>query len=160
MKNYETSFVSPIDSDGTLSTDFVERSGSRVRVLAGAPTLLELGIISAALRSQASVATFELFESDGTLSRSYEAEPTVTALVDLMHEKFARAALVRIASNSEMAFFEHSNDYFLFLAKNLDLDTAFKLDRDQMADYFEDIIEDGLDKDHLRSIWARYERYM
>lgn len=160
MKNYQTRLVSPIDSSGMLSTDFVERSGMKVRVLAGAPTLLELGILGFALGSHTTLATFELFEPDGTLSRSYENEPTVLALVDLMHEKFAVAALVRSASNTKAAFFDHSNRYFLLLANSLVLDDVFKLDRDQMADYFEDTIESSSDKDYLRLVWATYERYM
>lgn len=142
-----------------LSTDFVKQSGLRVRVLAGAPTILELGILSSALRPR-DKATFELFEDDGSLSLSYEATPTVPALVDLMHEKFAKAALVRSTSNNEMAYFDHSNDYFLFLADDGRLNSIFHLNGNQMADYFADTIEGGLDKDYLNSMWTRYETFM
>lgn len=159
MKKYQTNGVSPLDSNGMLSIDFVEQSSLRVRVLAGAPTILELGIISSALRPR-DKATFELFEDDGSLSRSYEVAPTVPALVDLMHEKFAKAALVRSSSNTEIAYFDYSNDYFLFLAENETLNSIFHLDNDQMADYFDDTIEGGLDKDYLNSIWTRYESFM
>lgn len=159
MKNYPSNGVSPLDRNGMLSIDFVEQSGLRVRVLAGAPTILELGILSSALRPR-DKATFEHFEDDGSLSRSYQAAPTVPALVDLMHEKFAKAALVRSTSNTEIAYFDYSNDYFLFLAGGESLNTIFHLDRDQMADYFEDTIEGGLDKDYLNSIWTRYESFM
>lgn len=158
MKKYQINGVLPLDSNGMLSTDFVEQSGLRVRVLAGTPTILELGIISSALRTR-DKATFELFEDDLSLSRSYEVEPTVSALVCLMHEKFAKTALVRSTSNSEIAYFDYSNDYFLFLAEDKILNSIFHLDRDQMADYFNDTIEGG-DKDYLSSIWTRYESFM
>lgn len=160
MKDYQTRATSPLDHDGMLSTDFVEQSGLRVRVLAGVPTILELGILSSALGSQAAKATFELYEDGVSLSCSYETEPTVFALVDLMHEKFAKAALVRSGSNPAMAFFDYWDDYFLFLSKSPDIDSALHLNREQMADYFEDTIEYSSDKEHLTSIWVKYERFM
>jgi hypothetical protein len=160
MKTPDPNSVSPVDGQGTLSTEFIARSGLKLRLLGGVPTLLELGILNFFLQLRASKATVELFEEDGTLFRSYTIEPSVPALVDLMHDKFAKAALVRSMTNSEMAYFDYSNDYFMFLGSETDLEKVFHLDRNQMIDHFEDVVEGSLDETYLRSIFASYERFM
>ena len=160
MTTPDSHSASPVDGDGDLSTEFIARSGLTLRLLAGAPSLLELGILSFGLRLRASEAIVELFEDDGSLHRSYTITPSVAALVQLTHDKFAKAALVRSAMNSEMAYFDFSNDYFLFLGSEPDLENVFRLDRAQMMEHFEDTIEGSVDEPYMRSIFARYEPFM
>lgn len=160
MSATEANGASPLDSNGMLSTDFIAQSGLRTRVLAGAPTLLELGILSFGLKLHAREAVFELFEDNGSLFRSHTTEPTVASLVNLVHDKFSKVALVTSLSNSEMAYFDYSNDYSIFLGREHEIDRVFHLDRDQMFDYFNDTLEEGLDEAYLKSVWAAYEPLM
>lgn len=159
MKSSQNSKPSIIDKDGSLSATFIDQSGLRVRLLAGAPTLLELGAVSFGLRLHAKSAVFELY-SDASMTSTHTVEPEINALVDLMHDKFAMSALVISESGSEIAYFDVSNDYFLFLASEFDLKRIFHLDRSQMADYFADTIEGNQDEAYLRSVWKKYEPFM
>lgn len=148
-----------LDESGMMSTEFLEQSGLKVRLLAGAPTMLELGLVSSAFAFQER-AKFELFEDNGLLTDSYEAFPTVLELIRAAHKKFAKAMIVRSLANSKMVFFDYSNDYFLFLAKDETLKYIFHLNLDQMSAYFEDTLEGDHSKAYLRSIWAKYEPFM
>jgi hypothetical protein len=159
MKGTENSERAIIDTDGSLSASFIDQSGLHARLLAGTPTLLELAAVSFGLRLHARSATFELY-SNGSIVSTHTAEPEIKSLVDLMHDKFAKSALVVAESGSEIAFFDVSSDYFIFLAGEADLERTFHLDRSQMADYFADTIEGSQDEAYLRSVWKKYEPFM
>lgn len=159
MKSFQNRRPTTLDNDGSLSLSFIEQSGLRVRLLAGAPTLLELGIVSFGLRLHAKSSVFELY-LDGSRVSTYTAEPKINSLVDLMHDKFAMSAIVMSESGSELAYFDVSNDYFLFLANEFDLERTFHLDHSQMADYFAETIEGNQDEAYLRSVWKKYEPFM
>lgn len=150
----------PVDANGNLSTSFIKQTSLRVRMLAGPPSLLELGILSNGLRRHSRQATFDLFDEDGSLFSSLPDESVVSKLVSFMHAKFAKVALVRSLSNLEMVYFDYSNDYFIFLGREKEIDDVFHLDRSQMSDYFNDNLEAGLDEAYLRSVWNAYEPFM
>jgi hypothetical protein len=156
----ESHEAKPVDTNGNLSTSFIKQTRLKVRMLAGPPSLLELGILSNGLRKNSSQATFDLFDEDGSLFSSLPDEPVVSKLVAFMHAKFAKVALVRSFSNLEMAYFDYSNDYFIFLGREEEIDDLFHLDLTQMSDYFNDNLETGLDEAYLRSVWKVYEPFM
>jgi len=73
-----------------------------------------------------------------------------------MQEKFGKAALLISKPASQMAFFNHSNDYFMFLGRSGDLESIFHLNDGKMMEYFRDIIEGSLDEDYLCAVWDHY----
>lgn len=145
-----------LDTHARLSVEFVRQTGLEVRLLAGAPSLLELGLISYGLSVNNVVANAYFAGDDGRVLNSRSFAPDVESLVGIMHQKFGKALLLTSGSASQMAFFNHSNDYFMFFARGGDLERIFRLNDQQMMEYFRDTMEDSLDADYLRSVWNHY----
>lgn len=159
MKKSKIEAIDMLAGDGSLSVDFIRNSGLKLRLFAGAPTLLEIGLLTSMYRSSESV-VFELFDDDGALTRSYEKRVTVASIIEFLHEKFAQIGIIRSAKDGAISFFDQSNEYFIVLANERQLSETFHLDRDQMVDYLRDGAEAARDTSFFDMLLKRHEGFM
>ena len=153
-------FAEAVDKERDLSLNFLRKCGSKIRLVAMEPNVLEFYLISKAFSNLSEQVLF-IVGSDAYNTGSVSIrEATYDAIIQFQSDRFSHWSIIADSECQNFCFFHEADEYFILCGKENFLLDAQPCPVDISKLYYQQLIGESLDIADYQHLMKKYEKFI